>query len=98
MPEGIESPGFDQAFNHPLVDDAQIHLFTEIKNRVESTVLLARLQNRTNGVFAHILDGEKSEAYIGPGGREVELADVDVGRENLDAHIAAFVDVLHDLV
>ncbi len=46
---------------------------------------------------ADVLNGSEAEANAGGGGSEVAVGDVDVGRENGDAHVAALVDVLDHL-
>jgi hypothetical protein len=62
MPERIEGSRLDQAFDHPFIDDTQIHLLAELENRLEIALPLSRVKNRANGVFANILDGKESEA------------------------------------
>ena len=47
---------------------------------------------------AHILDRGQAEADGVSRRREIHVGDIDVGRQDRDAHVAAFVDVLHDLV
>ena len=65
----------------------------------KSKIALERLvgNDRRDCRFADILDRGQTETNSVRRGREVHIADVDVGRQDRNSHLAAFVDVLHDL-
>ena len=59
--------------------------------------LRARGQDRFDGVAPDVLDGREAEADRVSVRREVRVAEAHVGRLDGDLHLAAFLDVLHDV-
>ena len=91
--DAVECARLDQAFHHTLVDGPQIHAFAEIEKRLER---LAG-DDRNDGVLSDVLDCRQAETNPGGRWREVHIAVVDIRRQNGNAHLTAFVDVLDDL-
>src|SRR3954468_20601348 len=96
--EAIHGTALDQRFQHALVEKPEINLVAELEYRAEFPELLASLENGVDGSAANVLYRGKAEADGFAVGREVCVADVDVRRLDGNAHLAALVDVLDDLV
>ena len=102
----VEGAALDQGLDHLLVDGPQVHVLAEVKQTLEPPDALAGLDHVLDGFFAHALDRRQPEAnhaLIALAGllvqrREIDVAVVDVGRHDLDAHPLAFGDVLDDLL
>ena len=94
--EGIHRARFDQAFENALVQEARVDVIAELVDRGEAPEFRARIENSLDRVFADILDGAESEANGFANRSEIEIARIDIGRKDRDAHAARFVDVLHD--
>ena len=96
--QGIQGAGLDQTLNDPFVHHPQVDLFAEFENGAEPGDPLPGLQYGGDGIGPDVFDGSQAEANLRPGWREVQVADVDVGRKDLYAQVPAFVDVFHYLV
>ena len=96
--EGIHGAALDQRFDHALVEQSQVDVFAELEDGFEAAQLLARGNNRFNGIAADILHRGQAEADGLSMWREVRVGDIDIGRLDGNAHLAAFVDVLDDVV
>ena len=60
--------------------------------------MLPRREHGLHGGLAHVLDGGQAESNAFPVRRERVLARVDIGREDIDPHVAALVQVENELV
>src|SRR5206468_7753848 len=98
LAERVEASGLDERLEGPLVHLVAVDLDAEIAERVESAGAPTGVENREDGPLADVLDGREPEPDLVPLDREVEPADVDVGREDGDPHLAALADVLDELV
>ena len=77
----------------------QVDAFAEIVDGCRTVRPLTRARN--DGFYCaltDILHGAQPEPDRFAGGREVQIALIDVGRKHRNAHLPALVDVLHDLV
>src|SRR5258708_12175173 len=90
----IHRAGFDEAFEHALVQKAGLDAFTEFVERFEFTLAEARFADSLGGVLPNILDGRETEADGLANRREVEIAFVSVRRKNRNAHAPRFDDAL----
>jgi len=91
------APALIRLFDHAFVDGAQVHPLAEIVDRVEPAAFHPRGNDRFHGRLPDALDRAQPEADGVAIRREAPVALVDVGRQHLNAHIAALVDVLHHL-
>ena len=91
--ERIEGAGGGQAFEHPLVKQPQVDVFAKLKDVVEAAQLLARRQHRLDGSLSHVLDRSEAKADTLTRRRESMIARIDVGRQDTDSHVAAFIQV-----
>ena len=94
----IEGPGLDQALDHPPVDETQVRPRAEVREGHERAALLAGADDGLDGGAADILDGPQPEVDRVAADGELRAADVDVGRLHAQAHRAALLHVLDDLV
>ena len=94
----VHGAALDQRLNHALVEQAQIDFFAELEDRGEPAQFFARRDDGLDGIVADILHRGQAEADRLAMRREVRVAHVDVGRFNRNAHLAAFVDVLHHVI
>ena len=92
-PRESMAPRLDEAFEDALVEEAGLDAFAEIVEGFEFTLAQAGIANGFGGVFADVFDGGHAEADGIADGSEVEIALVDVGRKDGNAHAAGFVDV-----
>ena len=110
-PVSVEGAALDQGLDHAAVHPALVHLLAEIGKRRERSFGLAGLDHRFDGGDADVLDRGKAEAdradgaarldvlaVVGLDDREIPAALVHVRRQDVDAHLAGLVDVLHHLV
>ena len=91
--QGVKRPRLDQAFEHPLVKQPQVNVFAKLKDVVEAAQLLARRQHRLDGSLSHVLDRSEAKADTLTCRRESMIARIDVGRQDTDSHVAAFIQV-----
>src|SRR5260221_11092127 len=91
----IHRPGFDETFEHALVQEAGLDAFAEFVKRFEFTLAETGFADSLGGVLADVLDGRETKSDGLADRREVEIAFVDVRRKNRNAHAAGFVDVFH---
>ena len=96
--QGIHGAALDQRFEHALVEQAQIDVLAEFEDRFEAAQLLAGGDDRFDGVAADVLHRGQAEADRLAVRSEVRVGNVDVGRFDGNAHLAAFVDVLDHVV
>ena len=97
-PPTVQGSGFDQAFEHAFVERARVHAFAEIENGFKAAGVLTSAPGCVHRIVADVLDRPKAEADRLAGGAEVPGAGLNVGRQERDAPVAAFIDVLDDLV
>ena len=90
----VERPCLDEAFNNAFVYGAKINPLTEIEKRFERF----GGDDGRNGRFSNVLNRCEAEADAVFRRREMHIAGIDVGRLDGDSHVAAFVDVLNNLV
>src|SRR5215469_148738 len=93
----IHRAGLNQAFKDALVEEAWFDALAEVVERFEFALAQTRVANGLGGVFPDIFDGGHTEADGVADRSEVEIAFVDVGRKDGNAHATGFVDVLDDL-
>ena len=82
----VRRAGFDQTFQHPAVEGAQVHLLAELDERPELARLPARLLDGLHRGAAEVLDSSESETDAAASGdrhvgREVPVARIDVRRQ-----------------
>ena len=107
----IEGPALDERFDHAPVHPALVHLFAEVRQGRERALCFPRFDHRLDGGDADVLDRGKAEADGADGAArfdvlpvmrldhgEVPHALVHIRRQDVDAHLARFVDVLDHLV
>src|SRR5207245_7713024 len=58
----IEGAGFDQAFQRPRVELADVHTVAEVEERDVGALRLPRVEDRFNRAFANVLDVREPEA------------------------------------
>ena len=92
--ERVHGAALDEAFEDALVEEAGFDALAEIVERFEFALAETGFANGLGGVFADVLDGGHAEADGIADGSEEEIALVDVGRKDGNAHAARFVDVL----
>ena len=71
-------------------------MIAELINGREPPEFRARVEDPFDRVFSDILDGPKTEPNGFTHRGKIEIARIDIGRKNGDAHAARFVDILHD--
>ena len=59
--ERIAGTTLDQAFDHPLINLTEVHLFTQLLERVEPAQLLAGFNNLIDSRRTNIFDSSESE-------------------------------------
>ena len=91
--ERIHGATLDEAFEDALVEEAGLDALAEIVERFEFAAIEARFANGFGGVLADVFDGGHAEADGIADGSEEEIALVDVGRKDGNAHAAGLVDV-----
>src|SRR5208337_5315475 len=96
--ERIHGTAFDERFQYTLVEQAQVDVFAEFVDGFELAEFLASGDDRFDRVAADIFHCGKAEADRFSMRREVRVGDVDVRSFDGNSHLAAFVDVLHDVV
>ena len=74
---GIHGAALDQRFEHALVEQAEVDVFAEFKDRFEAAEFLAGGDDRFDRVAADILHGGEAEADRFAVRREVGVGDVD---------------------
>src|SRR5216683_5196200 len=94
--QGIHRARFNQAFEDAFVQQARIDVIAKLVNRSEAPEFRARVENSFDRVFTNVLDGAESETNGFANRSEVEIARIDIGRKNRDAHAARLVDIFHD--
>ena len=101
----VERAAFDQRFDRFFVHRAVIDTATEVPDRAERSALFARADDRVDRLRPDVLDGVESETDLSrpvvPGlvdDAEVVARLVDVGGQNLDAHLVALGDEERHLV
>ena len=93
----VEGAGLDQALHDLAVEDLGVVLEEEVEGRLEAAGPLPGRDELLDGRLADALDRGQAEADVAALDREAEVARVDVGRQDLDAHLVALADVLDDL-
>ncbi len=96
--ERVEGPRQDQALEHLLVQDACIHLRTEVGEGGERALGGARGDDLLDRARAHVPHRGEPVANVALVRREVEVRGVHVRRKHRDVHQAAGVQVVRLLV
>ena len=96
--ERIECTAFNETLQHALVRRAHVNARAEIQQRRECSALFTHCCKALDRRFTDVSHGGKTEANGRTIDAESRLARVDIGRQNLDAHAAAKLDVDADLV
>ncbi len=78
--ERIHGAALDQRLQHPLVQQAQVNVFTELVDRFELPKFLTRCHDRLNGIAADVLHRRQPKADRFSMRREVRVGNIDVGR------------------
>ena len=94
----IERACADQVLDRTLIDLHAVHAAAEILKVDERAVELTLLHHAQNEPAADVLDGDEAEADALGLDREAVGGVVDVRRQELDAALAALVEVLAHLV
>ena len=89
----VERAALDERLERALVRDRRVDALGEVPDRLERAVLLARGDDRARRAVADVLHGVEAEADLALDDGEVALREVDVGRQHLDPHLVARVDV-----
>ena len=98
VPEGVERAGLDQRLDRPLVADHAGTLRRKSSKEAYRPFSLAGRHDRVDDVGADVADRGEAEPDVGADRGEVRRGLVDVGRQHLDAHPAALVQVQRGLV
>ena len=93
----VERARFDEVIDRAAVEFAPVHAAAEILKALEQAAALALGDEAVHRAPAHALDGNKAVADVRPADGEVRAGFVDVGRQQLYAHVAALGDVFGDL-
>ena len=93
----VERAALDERLERALVDDLRVDALREVPDRVERPVL-ARRDDPLRGGLPHVLHRVQAEADLALDDGEVDGGRVDVGRQHLDPHLVAGVDVERDAV
>ena len=89
----VEGATLDQRLERTLVHELRIDALGEVPDRRERTALRASTDDRLGGRIADVLDRGQAEADLPLDDGEVRHRGVDVGRQDVDAHLVARVDV-----
>ena len=92
----IHGTTFNKAFQGPLVDDMVVDTTAKIAERRKRAAFFAGLDNGLNGIAADTLNAGQAEAYGPILDGEHGYADIDIGRQDLNAVTATFCDVITD--
>ena len=98
LAEGVEGPRLDERLDGALVADDRGDLAEEVLEGGVGALLLAGADDLGDDVVADVADRGHAEPDVGADGGEVGDRLVDVGRQDLDAHPAALVEVERRLV
>ena len=98
VPERVERADLDERLEHLAVGQPQVDPRAEVGQRPELAALVAGRDDRLDGALADVLDRQQPEPDGVALDRELELAAVDVRRQDLDAHPAALGDGGRDLL
>ena len=94
----IHRATLDQRLQYAFVKQPQVDVLAEFINRLEASQFLPPGNNRLDRVAADILHSGQTEANSLAVRSKVRIRHVDIRRIHGDAHLAAFVDVLHHVV
>ena len=94
----VEGAALDQRLDHPLVADQRRHLGHEVVEVGEPALLLPGLDDLVDDVGADVADRGEPEADVAADRGERRVGLVDVGRQHLDLHPPALVEVDRRLV
>src|ERR1039458_8751679 len=97
MPQRIQRSALDQRLQYSLVEQPKIDVLAELVNRLETSQLLPRCDNRLNRIASDVLHRRQPKANGLSMRREVRIRHVDVRRFDRNAHFAAFVAPLPDI-
>ena len=81
------APHLIERLDRLLVDRAAVDARAEVPQRRERPALLARGLDRLDRRVADALDGVEAEADVALDDDELVVGEVDVGRQDLDAHL-----------
>src|SRR5262249_23831090 len=95
---GIKGAGFDQPFEHPLVDLAKIDTAAEIKERRKGSSLASNVDHSLDSAFPDVFNGGQTKPDRSVNDGKILLAFIHVRPQNLDAEVPTFREVTHDLV
>ena len=98
MAEGVERPDLDERLEDLAVGQAQVDPRAEVGQRAELAALGPGRDDRLDGALADVLDRQQAEPDGVALDGELEVAAVDVRRQDLDAHPAALGDGRRDLL
>ena len=94
----VERAAFDEAFRHALVDPRQINALAKILQMFIAAFGLPRFDNRVHRAAADVFDRREAEPDMFARHRKRPHAGVNIGRQNFNAHFAAFVDIFDDAI
>ena len=98
MPERVERADLDERLEHLAVAQAQVDPRAEVGQRAERAALVPRRDDRLDRALADVLDGQQAEPDRLAVDRELEVARVDVRRQDRDAQPPALGDRRRDLL
>ncbi len=98
MTERVERPHPGQRLEHLAVGEPQVDPRAEVGQRAERPALVAGGDDRLDRALADVLDREQPEPDRATLDGELEMARVDVGRQDRDGHPAALGDRGRDLL
>ena len=92
-PGRVERAALHERLERALVQDLRVDTLGELPDRLERPALGPDADDRLGRRLADVLHGVQSEVDDAPDDREVLLRRVHVRRQDVDAHLAAGVDV-----
>ena len=98
MAHRAEGPDLDERLEHLAVAQAQVDPRAEVGQRAEVAALVASRDDRLDRPLPHVLDGQQAEADRVALDGELQVARMDVRREDGDPEPAAFGDGRRDLL
>jgi hypothetical protein len=94
----IKCSALDETLHDSAIHFGQIDPFAEIQQVFERPSFDPLLNHRLYGLQPYVLHCAQAEANFSFNDSEIRLAFIEVRRQDLDAHLAAFGDVLDGLV
>ena len=94
----VKGPTLDEAFENPFVRLAQIQPDTEIEEGGKRALRLSLPHDHIRGSFPHVLDAGQAKPDPIFLHREIQIAAIDVGGQNLDTHVPTAINVTRQLV